>query len=156
MDPQLRRARTLDALTRMLLSEARRHPLLLIVEDLHWLDQESQALLDRLVESMADAARMLLVSYRPEYSLRWGSKLSGQRARLDALSHETAKELLSAILGESPDLLPLKELIIETTGGTPLFMEEPVQALFDEGALKRPNGSVKLVRPLGSLRRPPA
>src|SRR5262245_12603862 len=63
--------------------------------------------------------------------------------------------MLSAILGESPDLLPLKELIIETTGGTPFFMEETVQALFDEGALKRPNGSVKLVRPLASLRIPP-
>jgi class 3 adenylate cyclase/predicted ATPase len=155
MDPQLRRARTLDSVARMLLSEARRHPLLLIVEDLHWLDQESQALLDRLVESMADAALMLLVSYRPEYSLRWGSKLNCQQVRLDALSHETAKEMLSAILGESPDLLPLKELIIETTGGTPFFMEETVQALFDEGALKRPNGSVKLVRPLASLRIPP-
>ena len=155
MDPQLRRSRTLDVVVRMLLGEARRHPLLLIVEDLHWLDQESQALLDLLVESMSNATIMLLVSYRPEYSLRWGGRLNCQQVRLDALSYETANEMLSAILGESPDLFPLKELIIETTGGTPFFMEETVQALFDEGALKRPNGTVKLVRPLASLRIPP-
>jgi predicted ATPase len=63
--------------------------------------------------------------------------------------------MLSAMLGESDSLLPLKQLIIETTGGTPFFMEETVQALFDEGALKRSEGSVELIKPLASLRIPP-
>ena len=155
MDPQLRRSRTFDAVVRVLLTEAAREPLMLIVEDLHWLDDESQALLDLLVEQMADARLLLLVNFRPEYQLRWGDKSYAQSLRLDALGHDNADEMLSAMLGEFDSLLPLKQLIIETTGGTPFFMEETVQALFDEGALKRSEGSVELIKPLASLRIPP-
>ena len=136
MDPQLRRSRTLDAVVRLLLSEARQRPLILVVEDLHWLDDESQALLDLLVEQMTNERILLLVNYRPEYGLRWGDKPCCHLLRLEPLEQDSADEMLSAILGESIDLLPLKQLIIETTEGTPFFMEETVQALFDEGALK--------------------
>ena len=155
MDPQLRRSRTLDAVVRLLLSEARRRPLILVVEDLHWLDDESQALLDLLVESMTNERVLLLVNYRPEYELRWGDKPCCHILRLEPLEEDSADEMLSAILGESIDLLPLKQLIIETTEGTPFFMEETVQALFDEGALSRSDGTVALVKPLASLRIPP-
>ena len=151
----IRRARTFDAVVRVLLTEAAREPLMLIVEDLHWLDDESQALLDLLVEQMADARLLLLINFRPEYQLRWGDKSYAQSLRLDALGHDNADEMLSAMLGESDSLLPLKQLIIETTGGTPFFIEETVQALFDEGALKRSEGSVELIKPLASLRIPP-
>src|SRR5262249_6951444 len=151
MDPQLRRSRTLDAVVRLLLSEARRRPLILVVEDLHWLDDESQALLDLLVELITDERILLLVNYRPEYELRWGDKPCCHCWRFDPLKEESADEMLSAILGESIALLPLKQLIIETTEGTPFFMEETVQALFDEGALSRSGGTVTLVKPLASL-----
>jgi hypothetical protein len=155
MDPQLRRSRTLDAVVRVLLSEAMRRPLILVVEDLHWLDDESQALLDLLVEAMANARILLLVNYRPEYELHWGVKPYCHLLRLGPLAEDSADEMLSAILGESIELLPLKQLIIETTDGTPFFMEETVQALFDEGSLKRSDGTVALVKPLASLRIPP-
>jgi predicted ATPase len=155
MDPQLRRSRTLDAVVRLLLSEASRRPLILVVEDLHWLDDESQALLDLLVESVTNARILLLVNYRPEYELRWGDKPCCHLLRLEPLEEDSADEMLSAILGESIDLLPLKQLIIETTEGTPFFMEETVQALFDEGALSRSDCTVTLVTPLASLRIPP-
>ena len=155
MDPQLRRSRTFEAVVRLLLAEASQHPLILIFEDLHWLDDESQALLDLLVESMANSRILLLVNYRPEYALHWGDKTYCHLLRLESLERDSADEMLSAILGKSIELLPLKQLIIETTGGTPFFMEETVQALFDEGALKRSDGMVKLVKPLASLRIPP-
>src|SRR5262249_40979397 len=71
MDPQLRRSRTLQAVVDLLRAEAERKPLILIVEDLHWLDDESQALIDLLVESMVGARLLLLVNFRPEYQLRW-------------------------------------------------------------------------------------
>ena len=100
MDPQLRRSRTFEAVVRVLLTEAAREPLMLIVEDLHWLDDESQALLDLLVEQMADARLLLLVNFRPEYQLRWGDKSYAQSLRLDALGHDNADEMLSAMLGE--------------------------------------------------------
>lgn len=155
MDAQLRRSRTIEAILRLLLAEAKRHPLLIIVEDLQWLDDESQAVLDLLAESIGEARVLLLVNYRPEYTLRWGHYPNCQRVRLESLGRDNAREMLAALLGESPDLLPLKQIIIETTGGTPFFMEETVRALFDEGALQRGNGGISLVRPLASLRIPP-
>jgi class 3 adenylate cyclase/predicted ATPase len=155
MDPQLRRLRTLQAVVDLFLAEARRKPLMLIVEDLHWLDDESQALIDLLVDSMAGSRLLLLVNFRPEYQLRWSDKSYVQLLRLEALNYGNADEMLTAMLGESKQLLPLKHLIIETTGGTPFFMEETVQALFDEGALTRSNGPTELVKPLASLRIPP-
>ena len=155
MDAQLRRTRTLDAVLRLFLREADKHPLILIVEDLQWLDNESQAVLDLVADKLAAAKILLLVNYRPEYALRWHEKPWCQQLRLESLGHANAREMLSAVLGESPGMLPLKQVIIDTTGGTPFFMEETVQALFDEGALERTNGSVMLVKPLASLRIPP-
>jgi class 3 adenylate cyclase/tetratricopeptide (TPR) repeat protein len=155
MDAQLRRARTQDAIARLFLAEAVNRPLLLMVEDLHWLDDESQALLDRLAGLISGARMLLLVSYRPEYAHRWSDKAWCSRLRLDSLGGRSADEMLSAILGDSAQLAPLKELIVTTTGGVPFFMEETVQALFDEGSLERRHGNVSLVRPLDSLRIPP-
>ena len=155
MDAQLRKSRTLDAVARLLLAEAVNRPLLLMIEDLHWLDDESQALLDRVADLISGSRILLLVNYRPEYAHRWGGKAWCSQLRLESLGECSAGEMLSAILGNTPALAPLKELIITTTGGVPFFMEETVQALFDEGALTRQDGTVTLVRPLGSLRIPP-
>jgi class 3 adenylate cyclase/predicted ATPase len=155
MDAQLRKSRTLEAVARLLLRESVDRPVILMVEDLHWLDDESQALLDLIAELISTSRMLLLVNYRPEYAHRWGNKSWCSRLRLESLVSEKADEMLSAILGDDRALLPLKELIIETTGGVPFFMEETVQALFDEGAIKRQNGTVRLIRSLGSLRIPP-
>ena len=99
LDPPQRRQRTLDAVRRLLLREAREQPLLLIFEDLQWIDSETQALLDGLVETVGAARLLLLVSYRPEYQHAWGSKTSYSQLRLDALPPESAGALLSALLG---------------------------------------------------------
>ena len=155
MNPQLRRARILEAVVDLLVSEAKKQRLMLIVEDLQWLDDESQAVLDLLVERLPTTQLLLLVNFRPEYALRWGTRPNCRQVRLDALDENNAEEMLTAMLGASPDLLPLKQVIIETTGGTPFFMEETVQTLFDEGALARENGRTRLVKPLASLRIPP-
>jgi class 3 adenylate cyclase/predicted ATPase len=155
MDAGLRRTRTLDAILRLFLSEGERRPLLLIIEDLHWLDDESQAVLDLLAGAIASAKILLLVNYRPEYELRWGGMFHCRQLRLESLDRGHATDLLTAILGEDARLAQLKELIIETTGGTPFFMEETVQSLFDEGALERRDSGVELVRALSSLRIPP-
>ena len=155
MDAQLRKARTLDAVAQLLLRESADRPLLLMIEDLHWIDDESQALLDLIADLIGTSRMLLLVNYRPEYAHRWRDKSWWTRLRLESLAGGSADEMLSAILGGDRALAPLKQLIIETTGGVPFFMEETVQALFDEGALQRRDGSVELVKPLSSLRIPP-
>jgi predicted ATPase len=75
--------------------------------------------------------------------------------RLDPLGQEGAEEMLSALLGDGKDLIPLKRLIIERTEGTPFFMEETVQVLLDEGALVRDGGALKLTKSLNALKIPP-
>jgi class 3 adenylate cyclase/tetratricopeptide (TPR) repeat protein len=154
MDAQVRRRHTQEAIKRMLLRESLNQPLMLIFEDLHWIDDETQALLNLLVESIGTARVLLLVNYRPEYSHQWGSKTYYTQLRLDPLGKESADEMLSALVGDAPDLVPLKRLVLERTEGNPFFMEELVQSLFDEGALVR-NGTVKIARSLTQLKIPP-
>src|SRR5713226_5933342 len=153
MDAQVRRRRTLDAIKRIILRESLNQPLMLIFEDLHWIDEETQALLNLLVESIGNAKVLLLVTYRPESTHQWSSKTYYTQLRLDPLGKENAQEMLDALLGDAIELAPLKRLIIERTEGTPFFMEEMVQALFEEGALVR-NGGVHLTRPLDALKVP--
>jgi len=104
LDPPQRRQRTLDALKRVLLRESQVQPLVLVFEDLHWIDTETQALLDSLVESLPTARVLLLVNYRPEYQHGWGSKTYYTQLRLDPLPPTSANELLQAVLGDDPSL----------------------------------------------------
>ena len=155
MDGQVRRRRTLDAIKRILLRESMNQPLMVIFEDLHWIDDETQAFLNLLADSIGTAKILLLVNYRPEYSHQWGSKTYYTQLRLDPLGIESADEMLSAMLGDSEQLAALKKLITEKTEGNPFFMEETVQVLFDENALVRDGGVVKLTRSLAELKIPP-
>src|SRR5262249_53917788 len=97
LDPPQRRRQTLDALKRLLVRESQVQPVLLVMEDLHWIDSETQAWLDLLVESLPTAPMLLLVNYRPEYSHGWGSKTYYQQVRLDALPATSAQEFLDAL-----------------------------------------------------------
>jgi len=153
MDAQVRRRRTLEAIKRILLRESLNQPLMLIFEDLHWIDDETQALLDLMSDAIASSRVLLLVNYRPEYIHDWGNRTSYTRLRLEPLGKERADEMLTALLGESVEIAPLKHLIIEKSEGTPFFMEETIQALFEDGTLVR-NGYTKITRPLSKLRIP--
>ena len=154
MDAQARTRRTLDGIKRILLRESLNQPLLLMFEDLHWIDAQTQALLDLLADAIANARVLLLVNYRPEYRHGWGSKTYYAQLRLDPLGQESAEELLGALLGDDAALQPLRRLIIEKTHGNPFFMEETVQVLLDEGVLVR-NGAITLTKPLSELGIPP-
>ncbi len=153
MDGSIRKRRTLDAIKRILLRESLNQPLIVIFEDLHWIDGETQALLNQLADSIGTAKILLLVNYRPEYSHQWNNKSYYIQLRLDPLAKESAEEMLSALLGDGLELVPLKRLIIERTEGTPFFMEEIVQALFESGVLTR-NGTVKLAKSMNAVKVP--
>jgi len=153
MDPQIRRRRVQDAIKRTLLHESLNQPVMLVFEDLHQIDDETQALLNLLADSIGTSRVLLLVNYRPEYSHSWGSKTYYTQVRLDPLGKETADEMLSTLLGNDDSVAPLKRLIAEKTEGNPLFMEEIHQALIEEGVLVR-NGALKITRPLNALKIP--
>jgi class 3 adenylate cyclase/predicted ATPase len=154
LEPPQRRQRTLDALKRVLLRESQAQPLLLMFEDLHWIDTETQALLDSLIDSLPTARLLLLVNYRPEYQHGWGSKTYYTQLRLDPLPPASAETFLHALLGQDPSLAPLKRLLITRTEGNPFFLEESVQTLVETGVLVGEPGGYRLTQNLPTIQVP--
>ena len=154
MDARIRRRRTLEAVKRIIIRESLKQPLVVIFEDLHWIDAETQELLDLLVDSVASARILMLVNYRPEYHHKWDNRTCYTRLRLDPLGGQSADEMLHALLGVDASLQSLKRLIIEKTEGNPFFMEEIVRALVEQGVLVR-NGATRLTKPLTEIHVPP-
>ena len=151
LDPPQRRRQTLDALKRLLLRESQVQPVLLVFEDLHWIDSETQSLLDTLVEGVPTSRVLLLISYRPEYRHTWGSKTYFQQLRLDVLPATSADELLDALVGRDEGLSALKPLLIERTEGNPFFLEEAVRALAETRTLVGERGAYRLTGSIQSL-----
>lgn len=144
LEPVERRRQTLLAIKRILLRENQNRPLLIVFEDLHWVDAETQAFLDAFVESLPRARVLLAVNYRPEYRHQWGQRTYYHQLRVDPLPPESADDLLDALLGSDPSLAPLKPLLIERTEGRPLFLEESVRTLFEAGTLVGERGAYRL------------
>jgi predicted ATPase/class 3 adenylate cyclase len=155
LDPSERRRRTHEAVARTLLREGRVQPLCVVFEDLHWVDAETQAVLDGLVNGLPEARILLLVNYRPEYRAGWGPSPHHRPGRLEPLRDECATELLDALLGSDSSLGPLKQLVIERTGGNPFFVEETVRTLVETGVLAGPAGAYRLAGAPGSIQVPP-
>ncbi len=133
LDPPQRRQRTLDALKRLLLRESQEQPLLLVFEDLHWIDSETQALLNSLIES---------------------SKTYYTQLRLDPLPPVSADEFLQALLGDDPSLQPLTQLLIARTEGNPFFLEESVRTLVETGVLVGEPSAYHLAQALPTVQVP--
>ena len=124
MDAKIRQRRMIEALKRILHRESLNQPLMVIFEDLHWIDEETQAFLNLLADSIGTAKILLLVNYRPEYSHSWSSKSYYTQLRLDPLGKESAAEMLDVLRGVNAQTIDsqvaaLKRLIIEKTEGNP-------------------------------------
>jgi class 3 adenylate cyclase/tetratricopeptide (TPR) repeat protein len=146
-EPPQRRYRILEAVKRLLLRESQVQPLLVIFEDLHWIDAETQVLLDSLMESLPTARILLLVNYRPEHQHAWGAKTYYLQLRIDPLPPEGADALLSALLGEDRTLKPLKRVLLERTEGNPFFLEESVQTLVETQVVVGQRGACRMMKP---------
>jgi class 3 adenylate cyclase/tetratricopeptide (TPR) repeat protein len=146
LDAAQRRQQTLDAVKRLLLRESQIQPILLVVEDLHWIDAGTQAILDTLVESLPAARLLLLVSYRPEYEHSWSGKTYYTQLRVDPLPPKDSATLLQALLGDNLSLAALKQRLIERTEGNPLFLEESVRTLVETQVLVGERGGYRLVQ----------
>jgi DNA-binding NtrC family response regulator/tetratricopeptide (TPR) repeat protein len=154
LDPHQRRQRTLDALKNLWRGESEVQPLLLIVENLHWIDTETQAFLDLLIDSLPAPRLLLLVSCRPEYQHGWGSKTYYTQLRLDPLPRPSVQALLDDLLGDDAGLEVLKRRLSERTEGNPFFLEESVQTLVETQILIGEPGAYHLAAPLPSLQVP--
>jgi len=155
MDPPTRRQRTLDALKRLLLRESQVQPLGVALEDLQWIDSETQGLLDSLVESLPTANMLLLVNYRPEYQHGWGGKSYYTQLRIEPLPPESCEQLLEGLIGSDDSLEPLKQQLIEQTQGNPFFLEETIRMLEETEFLAGNRGFYRLAKPLEGIEVPP-
>ena len=153
LEPAQRRQRTHDAVRRLLLREASMRPLIVIFEDLHWTDSETQALLDGLVDSLPSARLLLLVSYRPEFLHSWSNKPCYSQMGLDVLAPSSAEQFLDALLGDDPGLTSLKRLLVKR--GNPFFLEETIRTLVETRALAGEPGGYRLTQPVHAVRIPP-
>jgi len=141
MAPEIRRRRTHDALARVWLRESGERPLVVVVEDLHWLDAESEAFLVEFAASAPTGRVLLLANARPEYREAWRAT----RLRLEPLPPTDAHVLVGALIGERAALLPLRDLVLAKAEGNPFFIEEIVQALVEQGVVeRRPRTDVRL------------
>jgi class 3 adenylate cyclase/tetratricopeptide (TPR) repeat protein len=154
LDPPQRRQRTLEAIKQLLLRESQAQPVCLVFEDLHWIDSETQTVLDNLVEGLAESRILLLVNYRPEYEDRWSASPCYRQLQLDALPPQNAHEVLEALVGNHPSLAALKRLLIDRTEGNPFFLEESVRTLVEMKALAGERGAYWLTRPVDAIQVP--
>ena len=154
LDPLQRRQRTLEAIRGLLLRESQVQPLLLVFEDLHWIDSETQSFLDSLIDSLPTAPLLLLINYRPEYRHGWGNKTYYSQLRIDPLAPESAEGLLQAVLGDDESLRPLKQVLIERTEGNPFFLEESIRTLIETKVLLGERGKYRMTGSLEITRVP--
>ena len=154
LEPPRRRQRTMDALKRLVLHASLSDPVLLVIEDLHWIDTETQAFLDRLVPSLPSARLLVLVSYRPEYRHAWGGTTGYTQLHLDPLPTGSAEELVRGLVGAAA-LQPLRHLLIERTEGNPFFLEESVRTLVETRVLVGERGAYHPTQAVDTLQVPP-
>jgi class 3 adenylate cyclase/tetratricopeptide (TPR) repeat protein len=154
LDPAERRRRVSHALRRLVVRESQEQPVLLVLEDLHWTDPDTETILDDLVDSIPTVRMLLLVNYRPEYRHGWGSRGCYSQLRLDPLTPDTADALLEGLVGRESELGPLKSLLIERTQGNPFFLEESLRALVETQVLVGDPGAYRLVGPVHAIKVP--
>jgi tetratricopeptide (TPR) repeat protein len=146
LSPDQQRRRTLNAVTHVLTRAAATRPVCVIVEDLHWADPETLAVLDSIVDGLASARITLVVTYRPEHQHEWASTSGYRQIRVDTFSATAAAPMLRALLGETPELAPVAAIVAERTDGNPFFLEETVRHLAETGALVGEPGAYRLGR----------
>ncbi|HTS93688.1 MAG TPA: adenylate/guanylate cyclase domain-containing protein [Stellaceae bacterium] len=154
LDPQMRRQHLVAAIPSLLLSMCRVQPLIVIVEDLHWVDTETQSVIDQLVEGLPRVPILCIVSYRPEYRDEWSGKSYYRHIRLVELHEEAAAELLKSLIGTDAKLSQLQQILLDHTEANPFFLEERVYSLVDDHALVGTRGAYQLAGPVGALRIP--
>jgi tetratricopeptide (TPR) repeat protein len=132
---------------------AEQAPLILIIEDLHWMDTPSREMLDLAVSQMGDDVEMVLVTHRPEHQPFWRTRATFTQINLLPLSGDETREIVRAVAGGS---LPpeLERGILAKAEGNPFFTEEITRALIEEGYLLRSDGRIRVTRPPSEMRLP--
>ncbi|RJP35145.1 MAG: TIR domain-containing protein [Actinobacteria bacterium] len=144
LEPAQRRERAFEAIRILLVAESRRRPLILAVEDLHWMDRTSEDFLSYFIESMPTAPILLLLLHRPDYTPAWTSRTPYSQVRVESLPERRSSELIAAILHEGEVSPDLSDFITAKAAGNPLFIEELTRSLLESGAIVKEGESYAL------------
>jgi class 3 adenylate cyclase/tetratricopeptide (TPR) repeat protein len=146
LEPKQKREKTFEAIRDLLIRGSQDRPLVLVVEDLHWIDKTTEEFLTYMIGWLPKTRILLLLLYRPEYTHQWGSKSYYSMIGVGHLSTTTSAELVAAIL-EGGDVVPeLRELILNRAAGNPLFMEELTHSLLQNGSIQKKDDRFVLAR----------
>jgi class 3 adenylate cyclase len=137
MENQYKRGQLFEGLTNLLLKEASQKPLVVAIEDLHWIDRASEEFLTYLIDRLSHSRILLLLLYRPEFQLAWSSQTNFREVHLNQLSISTSFELLQSLLPDGEPAPDLKELVLTRAGGNPLFLEEFVHSLLENRVVRK-------------------
>jgi tetratricopeptide (TPR) repeat protein len=146
LEPKQKREKIFEAIRDLYIRESQKKPLVLVFEDLHWIDKTSEEFLDYFIGWLANTPILLVLLYRPEYTHRWASKSYYINIRVDQLSLPTSAELVQSILSEGEIASELRELILNKAAGNPLFMEELTHTLLENGTIQREGNHYLLSR----------
>jgi class 3 adenylate cyclase/tetratricopeptide (TPR) repeat protein len=149
LDTEARHRRAVDAVSQLLVMRSRVQPVCVVVEDLHWADTETRAVLEGLMDALPASRVALLVTYRPEFEHGWSGKSFYRHIRVDPLSTAQADRLLLQLVGSDPELAALRALLVERTEGNPFFLEESIRNLVETGALAGTPGAYRLAATAG-------
>ena len=137
LEPGARKLRTFEAIRDLLVCESETKPLVISIEDLHWIDSTSEEFVSYLIDWLAGTHILLILLYRPEYTHTWGSKSHYIKIGVDQLSPTSSAHLVQNILKGGEVVPKLGELILTRAGGNPLFVEELTQNLVENGSIKK-------------------
>lgn len=154
IDPGEKKARLFEALRDLFISESQINPLILTVEDLHWIDKTSEAFVSYLIDWLTGSCILLILLYRPVYTHPWGSKSYCRKLGVGQLSGKTSIKLVRAVL-EASDVAPeLKKLVLGRGAGNPLFIEELARSLLENGSIEAQENMYVLTRKASDIRVP--
>jgi len=136
LEPKRRKEKVFEAIRDLIVRESHEHPLILAIEDLHWIDKTSEEFLNYFTGSLANVKVMLILLHRPEYTHQWGSKSYFTRIGVDQLTLKSSAELVKAILEGGETTPELSDLILDRAGRNPLFMEELTHSLLENGSIQ--------------------
>ena len=154
LEPMQKREKTFESIRDLLIRESQDKAVILVVEDLHWIDKTSEEFLGYLIEWLPNTHIMLILLYRPEYTHTWGSKSYYNRIGLDQLTTKSSAELIQAILQDSEPVSDLKELILARAAGNPLYMEEFTHTLLENGAIQCKDQRCALIKKASEIQVP--
>jgi class 3 adenylate cyclase/tetratricopeptide (TPR) repeat protein len=151
MSPEARKDRMIEALKRIVLRGSEMRPLIIAIEDLHWLDKSSEDVARSLLESIPGSRVLLIFTYRPEFVHTWGAKSYHNQLTLHRLSNRESLEMVTHILGTKEIEKALEELILEKTEGVPFFIEEFIKSLNDLRIIEKKENVYRLSKDIHQM-----